>query len=493
MKTLKVKISELKHHFNLDILFNRLYAQPYPFYLRSSMTSEPQFYRGEPLGRYSFIGANPFLVLKSKGHKIFVETSGNRDLSRHWRDRAGRTKGNRIYSYYGNPFEELKKILDTYRITQKDYPVPFVGGGVGYFSYDLCHFVEKLPRTARDDLKFPDMFFAFYDRIFACDHKKNKVFLIGLNHTNFPLRPVVPEDTFPDGYRDKTKTTLLSGRRNRKFSLKSNFTKSAYLKAIRRAKEYITAGDIYQMNLSQRFEVKSLVDSPQKIFSRLNQINPAPFSAFLQPVDGQSIISSSPERFLRIRNRHVETRPIKGTRPRGKNPAQDRRLKQELYHSVKDNAELAMIVDLERNDLGRVCRYGSVKVAQSKGLETYPTVFHLVATIEGDLHPRYNAIDLIKATFPGGSITGAPKIRAMEIIDELEPTQRNVYTGAIGYLGFDGTIDLSIAIRIFMINKNGIYFQAGGGLVADSDPESEYQETIAKVKGLIKTLNLTMS
>jgi para-aminobenzoate synthetase component 1 len=242
------------------------------------------------------------------------------------------------------------------------------------------------------------------------------------------------------------------------------------------------------VNISQRFET-DLTVKPYQLYQRLRTINPAPFSAYLN-FDGITVLSTSPERFLRVDGDMVETRPIKGTRPRGENPEQDARLAHELMSSIKDNAENVMIVDLERNDLGRVCQYGSVVVTELAILETFPTVFHLTSTVIGKLKPGISRIDLLKATFPGGSITGAPKVRSMEIIDELEPTKRSVYTGAIGYLSFNSNLDLNIVIRTFLIKGKKAYFQAGGGIVYDSDPQSEYEETLHKVNALIQALRL---
>ncbi len=268
--------------------------------------------------------------------------------------------------------------------------------------------------------------------------------------------------------------------------LTSHFTLAAYCKAVERVKEYIAAGDIFQANLSQRF-ASPLSFSPWMLYKRLRSINPAPFAAYLSYPE-LVIASASPERFLKVKHGVVETRPIKGTRPRGKDPEEDRRLRTELLSSAKDRAELTMIIDLERNDLGRVCSFGSVHVPELIVLEEYPTVFHLVATVRGTLAPGKDLVDLLKATFPGGSITGAPKIRAMEIIEELEPVTRGVYTGAIGDLGFDGSADLNIVIRTFIIKDGWAYFQVGGGIVADSDPEMEYWETIHKGRALMLAL-----
>jgi para-aminobenzoate synthetase component 1 len=271
-------------------------------------------------------------------------------------------------------------------------------------------------------------------------------------------------------------------------AIRANFTPEEYIKAVDRVREYIAAGDVFQVNLSQRFEANLKV-SPYELFRRLRQVNPAPFASYLN-FGEVTIASASPERFLKVQGDLVETRPIKGTRPRGRDLAEDESLAQELLHSIKDKAENVMIVDLERNDLGRVCRYGSIKVTELAILETFPTVFHLTSTVVGRLRQGESNIDLLKATFPGGSITGAPKIRAMEIIDELEPTKRSVYTGSIGYLGFDGDIDLNIVIRTFLIKKDKAYFQVGGGIVYDSNPQAEYIETLDKAKALIQALQL---
>jgi para-aminobenzoate synthetase component 1 len=268
--------------------------------------------------------------------------------------------------------------------------------------------------------------------------------------------------------------------------MKSNFSKKEYCRAVEKVRDYIAAGDIYQANLSQRFSV-GFEGSAWSLYKKLRRINPAPFAAFLNFPEVK-VLSDSPERFLKITGRNVETRPMKGTRPRGRDKIEDWKLKTELENSVKDRAENLMIVDLERNDLGKVCEYGSVKVSELEVVETYPTVFQMVSTVNGKLKTNVSQIGCLKACFPGGSITGAPKVRAMEIIDELEPTRRNIYTGAIGYLGFDGEMDLNIAIRTIIVKDNKAFFQVGGGVVIDSKPELEYQETLDKAKALMKAL-----
>jgi para-aminobenzoate synthetase component 1 len=270
------------------------------------------------------------------------------------------------------------------------------------------------------------------------------------------------------------------------FAITSNFTHKDYVAAVARAKDYIAAGDIYQVNISQRLSAP-LATASFDLYRRLCQSNPAPFAAYFETPDA-AIISCSPERFIQVRGREVETRPIKGTRPRGATPEEDARLAAELLASEKDRAENVMIVDLERNDLGRVCEFGSVYVPELFVLESFATVHHLVSTVRGRLRPDATALDCLRASFPGGSITGAPKVRSMEIIEELEPTRRGVYTGAIGYLCFSGDMDVNIVIRTLVVKDGVAHFQVGGGIVADSQPEAEYEETLDKGRALARAL-----
>jgi para-aminobenzoate synthetase component 1 len=429
------------------------------------------------LGRYSFLGSDPFLIFKSYGERNEIR------------------RGNSIELLKGNPFDILKTLFSKYRlITPPDLP-PFMGGGVGYFAYDLKHFVEKLPSHSKDDIDIPLCCLAFYDAVIIFDHLKGKVWIssTGLPEEGEHLKQVRAKTRLEELYqklstakKPATPSRFASNKQD-VVELKSNFTRDDYIQAVLKAKEYIAAGDIYQVNLSQRFTAR-VSTPPFELYKTLRNLNPAPFAAYLKCGEA-TIISSSPERFLRISGRSVETRPIKGTRPRGKNKAEDERLKHELMESIKDRAELIMIVDLERNDLGRVCKYGTVRVPEKITLETYATVFHLVSTVTGELKEGKDHIDCIKACFPGGSITGAPKIRSMEIIDELEPTRRKIYTGSIGYLGFNQQTDLNIVIRTMLYCDGTVHFQVGGGIVADSDPALEYEETLHKGKSLIETIH----
>jgi len=451
-------------------LFELIKDSPYSFFLDSGMDTQK-------LGRYSFLGSEPFLVMNSRGSEITL------------------VRGQEHKVQHGNPFDTISKLLELYKLDYCPAPMPFVGGAVGYFSYDLCHFVEHLPSTAIDDLKLPECYFAFYDVIFVFDHLEGRAYFVA---TGFP--------ELEEGQRLKRARMRLeemknwlypshsviavsrSPEQNKEITLKSNFTPEEYIKAVNRVREYIAAGDVFQVNLSQRFQA-DLEILPYELYKRLRRVNPAPFASYLNFPE-VAIVSASPERFLKVQGDLVETRPVKGTRPRGRDPVEDQRLAQELTHSIKDRAENVMIVDLERNDLGRVCRYGTIKVTELAILETFPTVFHLTSTIVGRLHRGKSDIDLLKATFPGGSITGAPKVRAMEIIDELETTKRSVYTGSIGYLSFNGDLDINIVIRTFLIKKGRAYFQVGGGIIYDSDSEAEYMETLDKAKALIQALQL---
>jgi len=500
-------VERLSHRLTPGEAFDAFARLRHPFFLDSGLGDGR-------LGRFSFLGAEPVAVLSGKGRSLRLR---GEEAEQRWR---------------GNPFDALRALLDQHRVPPGEAPIPFTGGLVGYLAYDLCHFVERLPRTAIDDIGLPDLHFALYDAVAAYEHATGQWYAASLageerigwldgllasapggkerqgagsrgmtndgmtndeSMTNAECRMRDEESTQSRRGLDASSHSSFVIRHSSLDSpasrgpLRLNFTRESYLAAIRRAKDYIAAGDIFQVNLSQRFET-DLAVPPAELYRRLRRVNPAPFAAYLSLGPEGAILSSSPERFLEVAGGHVETRPIKGTRPRGATPAEDQRLAAELLASPKDAAELTMIVDLERNDLGRVCDYGSVVVTEHKALEAYASVFHLVSTIEGQLHRGRGLVDLLKAAFPGGSITGAPKVRAMEIIDELEPTQRSVYTGSLGYIGLDGTMDLNIAIRTILVRGGRAFFQVGGGIVADSDPAAEYQETLDKGQRLFHAL-----
>ncbi len=431
---------------------------PRAVFLDSAQTSER-------LGRYSFIAAEPFQTLTAKNGVV--------------------TLGDRRFT--ADPFDVLDQELRKFPLSAREDLPPFQGGAAGYFGYELGRQLEVLPLPAADDMAFPDMALGLFDTVVAFDHRERKTWILSSGYPEQQeearrSRAEARARYFRQRLESAGEAPLPAAPAD--VTVSANFSRQVYQAAVQRVIDYIHAGDIFQANLSQRFSF-DLPDgmTPFGLYGRLRAINPAPFAAYLRFGD-VAVASSSPERFLKLRGGRVETRPIKGTRPRGRTPRRDDDLALELLSSEKDRAENVMIVDLLRNDLSRVCRDRSVEVPELCVLETYATVLHLVSTVVGELRPGVTAVDLLKACFPGGSITGAPKIRAMEIIAELEPNNRGPYCGAVGYLAFTGDMDSNIVIRSYAIRDRQATFQAGGGIVADSDPAREYQETLDKAEAL---------
>ncbi|SUY47638.1 para-aminobenzoate synthase component I [Clostridium putrefaciens] len=413
----------------------------------------------ENLGRYSFIGLNSFATFKYENNICFINKK----------------------RFNGEPFEELSKLINRYRI-ENNTGLPYVVGAMGYLSYDIVRTIEDIPGMNVEEMKVPDCYFYFYDNAVIVDNIKKKTYITSLGILKSKQDSV-----------NQLKEIILKGHKIEYKELNesytkfiSNFGKDEYMDTVERVRQYIRNGDIYITNLTQRFCCETKKE-PYDIYKDLRHINPAPFAAFMN-IEDFSLVSSSPERFLKIMNNIVQTRPIKGTRPRGKDEEEDFKNRQELIDSQKDKSELLMIVDLERNDLSKVCKPYSVKVTELFKLEEYSTVFHLVSTIMGELKDKYTSMDCIKECFPGGSITGAPKVRSMEIIEELENTKRNIYTGCIGYLGFDGNVDLSIVIRTILMKDGKAYLGVGGGVTWESKKEEEYDETLDKARALMKVL-----
>lgn len=426
------------------------------------------------LGRFSFIGLNAFLTFKSKGQDVWV---------------------NDQHRIHGQPFELLKEYVNQYPVSPHR-ELPFRAGAIGCISYDAGRLLEQLPGQAEDDLDFPDLFFRFYDNVLAIDHSSGRTYITALGILEAPeysltaIMETIKAEERPDERSGREQSCPVSADVRAEAPFRSKFTSNdtpeSYRQKVGRIKQYIEAGDVYVMNLTQRLEVH-IDQSPHAIYHKLREVNPAPFAAFLQ-VEDWAVLCASPERFLKVRDGEVQTRPIKGTRPRGRNEEEDERNRTELINSGKEKSELLMIVDLERNDLSKVCAPHTVKVTDLFALETYATVFHLVATVTGQLQSGQTAVDCLAACFPGGSITGAPKIRAMEIIDELEPVRRGLYTGSIGYLGFDGSCDMNMVIRTLMVKGEQGYIGAGGGITFESEEEAEYQETLDKAKALLQVI-----
>ena len=428
--------------------------------------------------RFSIIGADPALLFRCNGLRL-----------------AWRARGEEWVSRTGDPMAALRDLINRMAVARPPGFPPFYGGAVGYLGYDVARWFERLPRPPHDDLGLHDVELAFFDLAAVVDHQQQELWLIfcpfGERFVKEPreelyeegvarllalqsrlngLLPILPDTTPPMPPR-----------------ISPGMSESAYVYRVQRCLEYIAAGDIYQANLSHRFTVDLRGRSPRSIYRRLRDINPSPFAALLEFPD-VTLVSCSPERLVRLSENEVETRPIAGTRPRGASTDEDRLLVEDLLMSPKERAEHIMLVDLERNDLGRVCTDGSVRVDEFMVVERYSHVSHIVSNIRGRLAPGRDALDLIRAVFPGGTVTGVPKVRCMEIIDELEPVRRGPYTGSIGYLSPSGDLDLNIVIRTLVIAGERAYLQVGAGIVADSDPIREYQETLFKAEALLKAL-----
>ncbi len=448
-------LAELPYPPDSALLFDRIADEPWAIFLDSRSGRET-------VGRYDVLSAAPYLTLTSRGNTTEIVSRAGSRFSR------------------DDPFQLLQHALRPY--APDDNALPFYGGAMGYFSYDLARYLERIPSIAENCETMPDMAVGLYDWAIIVDHMEQRAWLAsaGRDRATAALWPDLLERLGAAAKpSEKPPFRVLQ-------QVVSNMDRSRYASAFERIKRYIRAGDCYQVNLAQRFETLA-EGHPWLAYCALRRSNPAPFSAYLNTPYGQ-ILSASPERFLKVCKGQVETRPIKGTRPRGADPEQDAILAKNLRASAKDQAENLMIVDLLRNDLGKVCLPGSVRADELFSLESYATVHHLVSTVTGQLAADKDPTDLLRACFPGGSITGAPKLRAMEIIEELEPHRRGVYCGAIGYLGFNGSLDTSIAIRTLVHTDGQVRFWAGGGIVDDSIMDDELRESFDKAAAFLALL-----
>ncbi len=432
---------------------------------------------GEKVGRYTFIGIRPYRTILARGSSIVIEERGKRR------------------SLEGDVFALLKEMLAGQ--TQARIPglPPFTAGAVGFFAYDTVRQLERLPERAVDDLGVPDACLMFFDQVLAFDHVRKQIVLV----VTADLARQKPAAAYADAKQRLGRLEKLMARaipkpsRSKprgKLAVVSHTKKNDFLASVAKIKEYIAAGDIFQAVLSQRFELKPGVD-PFSVYRALRIVNPSPYLYFLRfDLDKKPafLVGSSPELLVRVQQRHVEYRPIAGTRPRSADEAEDMRIEQELLANEKERAEHVMLVDLGRNDIGRVCEYGSVKVKNLMYVERYSHVMHLVTALEGKLKEGLSAVDAFCACFPAGTLSGAPKIRAMEIIEELEPTRRGTYGGSVFYADFSGNFDSCIAIRSMLMKGDQGYIQAGGGIVADSVPEDEYQESVNKAKAVVRAV-----
>ena len=448
----------------------------------------------ETWGRYCIVACEPVEVLTLRDG-VLRDARGGPLASA---GASGEPSASRaIWTALSDAFSAVRLASPRPARTAPDVPAPYVPGWIGYVGYEVGRHVERLPGRAPRDTRLPDLRLAFYDAMLVYDAVARQWSLLRLVFEG--RRPF-------SGRADEALRKLAARVRVSELSApaafapyaapvpraSANFTPEAYRRAVARAVEYIAAGDIFQVNLSQRFTVPD-APPPREIYRALRARNPAWYAAYLAfeaEAAPCAVLSSSPELFLRVRGGHVVTRPIKGTRPRTGEKLADSRAAADLLASPKDNAELAMIIDLLRNDLGRVCRFGSVRVTDPRALEAHPTVFHLVGTVEGDLRAGVGPAELLHAAFPGGSITGAPKIRAMEIIDELEPQARGVYTGCVGHVGVGGDCEWNIVIRTVVCDGPDAHVQVGGGIVADSTPQGEYQETLDKARALLEAIDI---
>lgn len=454
----------------------KLAGLPHLLFLDSAQVSR--------LGRYSYVTADPFGWLWSRGRRVFT--------------------GAGVLLTWGDPFLILEDKLAEFQAETLPGLPPFQGGAAGLFGYELGHHLERLPRPRFDDFAVPDLAVGFYDWVVSFDHHTKRAWLISTGwpekdprrrqrrarHRLEEVKRRLSQPALMPAWSPRTPIALAGPQHqvSVREPIRSNFTRAEYLDTVRKAIEYVHAGDCFQVNVAQRLLTPATLP-PLEIYDRLRQRNPAPFAGYFDLGDFV-LASASPERFLHLSEGEVETRPIKGTRPRGNTAAEDQAIARQLQASAKDRAENVMIVDLLRNDLGRVCQFGSVRVEALCRLESFPFVHHLVSEVRGRLREGLGPVDLLRAAFPGGSVTGAPKIRAMEIITELEQTARGPYCGCLGFLGFDGAMDVNLLIRTFIIGKGWMQFPVGGGIVADSLPEKEYEETWDKARGLLRALQM---
>ena len=451
-------VDHLPYHPDSTLIFSKLLNRHWPVFLDSSSSSPQQ-------SRYDIITADPFVTFCTQDHITTIQTHTKTQHSQ------------------ANPFDLVQDYLTQYPCHRHN-DLPFCGGALGYFGYDLAPFIEPSLNMKDNDIVFPDMAVGLYDWAIIVDHQRQESIYIHqhltaqANTVDNAIRSLLSQPSAPQHTPYQVQSPI-----------KSNFTLSHYRQAFQRIKHHIRNGDCYQVNLAQRFAI-NVAGSSWQLYQTIRQRNPAPFSAFIQYPQG-AVLSFSPERFLSVQNGAVQSQPIKGTRKRAHCPISDKKITEDLLNSTKDNAENIMIVDLMRNDLNKNCQPGTVKVPELCTLKSFAAVHHLVSTVTGQLRPDSHPMQLLRDAFPGGSITGAPKLRVMQIINQLEPNRRKVYCGAIGYINFNGDLDTNIAIRTLIHTAQTLYCWAGGGIVYDSELNAEYQETFDKVAYILQVLQQT--
>jgi len=434
--------------------------------------------RGEQIGRFTFLGVRPYMQVRAQGDEVIVQRGKVRETRK------------------GSVIQVAKELLREHRPVKVPGLPPFTAGAVGYFAYDGVRQLENIGQHAKDDLELPDSVWMFFDRLLAFDHLRHQIHIIATADVSreSPRKAyaravadiAVLERKLANGLRPAQLRTSLPSRKG-KLKVKAGTSRERFVQMVDRAKQYIAAGDIFQVVLSQRLDFTPEV-APFDIYRALRTVNPSPYLYFLRMGDTH-VLGSSPEMLVRVTGRKLEYRPIAGTHPRGRDEAEDVALEQKMLHDEKERAEHVMLVDLGRNDLGRVSEYGSVKVKDLMYVERYSHVMHLVSALEGKLRGDLDALDAFAACFPAGTLSGAPKVRAMQIIEELEPTRRGIYGGSVLYADFAGNLDSCIAIRTMLMRGKKAYLQAGAGIVADSDPASEFEESLNKMKAVLRAVD----
>lgn len=476
------RVKELAAEYNIIPLVSEFYSDmDTPISVFKRMADKGESFLLESMGsslvtsRYSFIGRNPFIIFLGKGNRSeTIYSDGRKETTT------------------GNPIENLEKLVSYYRAPRLDGIPSFNGGAVGFFSYDTVRLYEKIPDKNEDDLGLPDLHFMLTDELIAFDHNKNKIDIIVNIHVSEDMEEAYSRacrriDEIREEMEDYSSLkTSQKPAKERKVKVESNMTKAEFCEKIEKAKKYIEDGDIFQVVISQRFSVQTDVDA-FNVYRALRRINPSPYMYYLD-FGNYKIVGASPEMLVRVENGTVQTGPIAGTRPRGKTVEEDMRLEKELLADEKEIAEHTMLVDLGRNDIGKVSEFGSVKVTRFKYVERFSHVMHIISDVEGKLRKDKTCFDALAAALPAGTLSGAPKIRAMEIIDELETKRRGAYGGAIGYISFNGSFDSCITIRTGVFKDGKAYVQAGGGIVYDSIPENEYNESVNKASAVIKAI-----
>lgn len=415
-------------------------------------------------GRYSITAFEPFAKLIGKNHKLIIETGMDQQI------------------LSGNPLHLMREWMKQYHIENNQESPDFKGGAIGFVSYDYARYIEKLPDWAEDDLDLPEIFFLIYKELFIFDHDTSELWLLFLHNEEEEIKENV--NKWLHQWQEPVMEHKTHQNKSVKDTLNVSMDEAQFINAVEKVRDYISMGDVFQVNLSVR-QSKELAVEAIDVYEELRILNPSPYMGYFHTPEFQ-LVSGSPELLIKKKGQEVSTRPIAGTRSRGKDETEDLKLANELIENEKERAEHVMLVDLERNDLGRVCRYGTVQVNEFMVIEKYSHVMHIVSNVKGELANEKDEYDLIDAVFPGGTITGAPKVRTMEIIEELEPVQRGIYTGSLGWIGFDGDVELNIIIRTMLVKDGKAYVQAGAGIVIDSSPKNEYKESLKKAIALWK-------